>query len=701
MKNYDLGSIRVSFIIGESEAFKASYAEIGVLKVSTANSNKPGSITYSTFGKYGIVFPLEDELGQIVNMYAYRFKLEKPFGEYLYGDGVYPRYPKRKTSRLILTDNVIDCASLLQAEVMENQDSAIALRDGELTDDIRSLIAPLHELNEILVISKTENKKLIKELRKIHSARVLSLELPKDHSLNDMWLLYGSEGIEKFLDDTEQGDDFIEVSDREFFYQGDQVAYHIHGVLPKNPTLLELQFEIDGGQDVYRGKIDLLNTDELKEKLFLWTEGKALNYATILIEMEFITTTLERIRKSNKSSVSKGFDTTFDKQAKHLLKSDNLFEELNALIGNAGIIGEEKRRLLLFIVASSYKFNYNLHAVIHSDNIEQGSELVENIAGLIPENERYEIDLTTSRTFRYYGNSIINNRLIVIPDYSGVTSSKAINDLKRLQAKGTIVNDVPVKGPDGLLSTVKQTVKGHTSSIGACINSKRYFENEPRTILVGMDDSLEQVQRHMDYDSMQMSGQINQKQEQKAKELLQHVVRNIFPLEVVNPHSSALMLPLTVRNARILTMQLNGFVSLVTLFNQHKRKKDNLGRVITEKEDIQIGIDLFLDAIMVNIDELDTSTRTFFDKLKVFVKNGNQNENTALSAIDIRYAMQMSKSTVNRFLRTLVDFEYVKKEGFKNTGFTYIVTNWKELNVIKETIQNRLGGSGAPKALGH
>jgi CTP-dependent riboflavin kinase len=68
---------------------------------------------------------------------------------------------------------------------------------------------------------------------------------------------------------------------------------------------------------------------------------------------------------------------------------------------------------------------------------------------------------------------------------------------------------------------------------------------------------------------------------------------------------------------------------------------------------------------MVNIDEIDATTRDFFDRLKNLYKKQGKAEKTTMSSLDIRQHLRMSKTTVNRLLRTLVEFEYVKKEGYK------------------------------------
>lgn len=691
---------------GKSEDFKNRWVSCGLLTPSDAPVREEGMTAYTPFGSYGIIFPMRNQRNEIVNFYAYRFKVSPHRGEYLCDEGLYPAHPSLKTTRLFLCETMIDAASLIQAEALENRDAVIALKHGELTDDIRTAIRSLAELGSLVVLAKDENKEVMNELTRITSAKVTAALLADGDSLNDMLLKYGGDGVLKFIEEitTEKQDasGFFQISESEFFYKGKQVSYHIHGMVSTNPQIMQFDFEIESHFDgsLLNVRIDLQDYRRANERLYFFTEGKQLDFNLMLLELEQIRNQLDGIRREQakrKTTGEKGFSVKADKVAKNILRAENLFSELDQLIEKSGVIGENKNRLLLYLIAGSFKFKKcNLHAVIHASDISSGSELARKIAGLIPENDTYHIELTSSRTFRYFGNTAIHNKCIVIPDYSGVTSNHGIHDLKRLQAQGSIVNDAPVKGADGYLSTVKQEVKGHTSSIGACVNSKKFFEGEPRTVLVGMDHSKEQIRLLMDHDCRIMAGEVDFKEQEEAKEVLRYVIRNLGSLETVNPFSSALMLPQEIGNARMLSMQLHCFVSLITLFNQHQRQRDASGRVITQKEDVKIGTDLFLDSIMVNVDEIDAGTRDFFNRFKALLLAMPQKREAMMSSLEIQKALNISKSHANRFLKTLLSHEYIQKEGHRNMGFSYRIRNWDELDPVKEMIQGQLGGFGEP-----
>ena len=696
----EIGFNSGQFHHGKDEAFKQPYLEMGLLIETEGKGNAPDRKPCKIFAKNSIVFPLRNIKGDMVNIYGYRFNLKEPVGEYLNDTGVYPQIPHEQTTKLYICFDVLSTASLVNSKVMENRDACLSLLDGKLNSDTIKAIKGLGSLEEIICIG-CYTKVIAEQLNKVFSGSILNINLTEGYSLNRLYSEYGSNAISQILEqDVKEVDgpslnELVVVSETEFEYKGDELSYVITGLVSSNPTHFEMQFcitELKTDKRVRLG-LNLLDSQQVKEELYVLTDDMDINFSNLLLEIETITQELEALRRKKEDGYAlteKGFSVKANNKAKAILKSKDMFKEINAFIGDSGVVGEEKTRMLLYTIAGSYKFDYNLHGVVQAQNPALGSELVSKIATLIPEIDQYHIDQTSTRSFRYFGNDTINNKLIVIPDYVGVIQSKAITDLKRLQSKGTIFTDVPKKSPNGELHTVKQEVQSHSSSIGACNNSKRFFENEPRTVLIGMDNSLEQNQRLMEYDCNVMSGTINLKQQENAKEVLQYIVKNLEKRTVINPFASSLMLPSTVVNARVLSMQLMNYTNIVTLFYQHQRKLNKKGELITEKTDVMLAIDLFLDAIMVNIDELDTHTRNFFETLKkLFLEDENKKE-TVMSSVDIRQALNVSKSGMNRYLKVLLEMEYISKQGHKNTGYNYKITNWYEMDKIKEVLIEKL-----------
>lgn len=157
-KGLDYENLQIGFSSGQhhhrkDQAYINNYISVGVLKKSDAPVREPGMQAHTCFGNYAIVFPLKDQGGNIVNLYAIRIDRKPEVTEHVNNDGLYPAHPNPLTTRLYLTKNILDAATLLQSGVMENRDAVVALKDGELTEHHIHAIKNLKNLEQIILIN--------------------------------------------------------------------------------------------------------------------------------------------------------------------------------------------------------------------------------------------------------------------------------------------------------------------------------------------------------------------------------------------------------------------------------------------------------------------------------------------------------------------------------------------------------------------
>ncbi len=138
----------------KAQSFIEALKSVDFLKEYGINSRKENETpTYNSFGKGAITFPLRNEKNEVVNFYAIRIHLETQKTEYLNEEGIYPCYPAAQTTKLYITKNILDAATLLETRVLENRDAVMALNDGELKEQHLNAIDGLQNLKEIIVIN--------------------------------------------------------------------------------------------------------------------------------------------------------------------------------------------------------------------------------------------------------------------------------------------------------------------------------------------------------------------------------------------------------------------------------------------------------------------------------------------------------------------------------------------------------------------
>ncbi|MCD4665858.1 MAG: hypothetical protein K8R68_11365, partial [Bacteroidales bacterium] len=121
-RHLDISKIEAGYNSGQfhhgtrkDEALIKSCLNYGLLK-ETGTKAKTGHPAYKAFGKSCIVFPLKNKENKITGLY-FRSILPNTAGRHFYlknKTGLYPEQPKPEIKSLILTESIIDAATLLQ-----------------------------------------------------------------------------------------------------------------------------------------------------------------------------------------------------------------------------------------------------------------------------------------------------------------------------------------------------------------------------------------------------------------------------------------------------------------------------------------------------------------------------------------------------------------------------------------------------------
>jgi DNA primase len=114
---------------------------------------RTGDIAYKPFGKWCVCFALRNKENNITGLY-FRSTLNDKEQRHFYmkdRQGLYPSYPKAATKKLILTESIIDAATLLQHETIKNNYEILSLYGTNgLTDEHQKAIKDLQQLEEIV-----------------------------------------------------------------------------------------------------------------------------------------------------------------------------------------------------------------------------------------------------------------------------------------------------------------------------------------------------------------------------------------------------------------------------------------------------------------------------------------------------------------------------------------------------------------------
>ena len=530
------------------------------------------------------------------------------------------------------------------------------------------------------------------------------IQLPEGHSMNDMWLNYGMDGIVELLKNAtvEKTNATLTIHNGyKISFKGKTGTFYVIGSLPMDLGNLRVSLQIieHNTAKKHRLKIDLFDFVNVQNQCRELSEKQGFDSNLLEADLILFTDLLEAHREllfeAELNPITDQFSAKeltpqAQKKAVQFLSNKRLLENIDSLLEQSGIIGEEENRKLLFTLASSYKMPYLLHGLVQGSSGEGKSHLINAIADCMPQEDVMNLTRVTSKSLYHYQGKELINKLILIQDFDGL-DDEAQFAFREMQSAKFLTSSTVVKDMFGNTRGKMKKVEAHFASLTATTKAEVYYDNMSRSVVLGVDESQAQTLRIIKAQNLKIAGVSNVESEQQAKQVLRNCMRVLKSYEVVNPFADKLMLPLEAKMLRRLNNQFQNFVSQVTILHQYQRKTDAKGRLVTTKEDVQKAVDIFFSSIIIKVDELDKSSRQFFELLKGFVKNQTNGTTHRFTIREIRQELNISKTSTFKYIQLLQELEYIQAvEGSVNKGFKYVVSYWDNMEKLKAKIKANL-----------
>jgi DNA primase len=740
-RNLDLEKLNIGFNGGQfhhgtrrDETLINNCLAIGLLLDRNIIS-KTGEKAFNVFGNKSIVFPLKNKENQTVSLY-FRSTINEKEAKHFYlknRQGLYPNYPNPDTKKLILTESIIDCASLLQiTEIAENYSLLACYGTNGLNEEIQNAIQELPELEEIIFCFDNDNagnEAIKKYAEQFKQYKISTIELP-NKDINETLQLHEPE---IFIELLEKRKSFLLSAEIE------NVSFSIEDKTTKKPTEElprtnskptkkdEIKIEVLGKIDtkdlsqlrvtiaVYntqndpsdselakqsfpsRQNINLYNDDQVEKSIRKIAEKTGLGTIVLRKALNELTEKLEKSRNENPDKTPtqtknrhevRTITQSEQEEALKQLKSPNLTKNLSQKLQQTGIIGEEKNALFLFCILLSHRMKRTLHAVVQGTSGSGKSHLITKIGDVMhDQNKIKRFTRVTDKSFYNYGEYDLKNTGIILEDYDGL-SEEAEMAWRELQSSGKLSSSVSQKNENtGEILTGEKYVFGPIASLVATTKFRIYEDNESRVFVIAIDESEAQTERVLDYMAKKSAKTITNEQEEKIQREIQNKVYLLKGYLVQNTYR--LELPKTVKHRRRLTQMLHDFIEQVTILHQYQRQKSNEETLITTVEDLEIAVDLMFNSIVIKSDELDGILRQFYEDLKQYVEK--KSPNYEFTQREIRQAFRISKSQGQRYFNELEELEYIHKSNMgKRNSYHYQVSYWDNITKIRAEIRQHL-----------
>ena len=692
---------------------------------------------YTLFAKDCIIFPLKDSAGRVCSLYGR--KIDGKGHYYLTGRcGLYPGYPPADTKKVLLTESIIDAATLLQVKELSDYFIMALYGTNGLTAEHKTALQALPNLEEVVLMLdgdeagrkaasqyQSELKGLFcsaSGISSVDSIEVKKVDLPKDADVNELWVNHQEPQLFlDFLQSTTTTDlQALNVSPED--EEGGQVSR----LKIINSTFLlwepkALKIEVLGGVDLgvmeslratlritrepkrnaldtLRQSLDLYHNNQLNSLLKKLHEQLELPMQDLRLELAEFIEALEQYRnRERQKTVGKSINKRVlskerEKAARAFLMDKKLMQKTLESLGKVGVVGEQENAFTMFLCFSSRKLDKPLHIISLGSSGSGKTHLQEVIASLMPEEEVLSVTSLSDNALYYYEENTLKHSLFLVEDMDGL-SEDALYAIRELMSKGFIIKNVPVKeGANGKLKTVKVLVNGPICFAGCTTREKLYEDNANRSLLLYRDETAGHRAAVMAAQRKAAAGKVNEAAQVRLKELFKDCQMLLKSIKVVNPYAEQLVLPEKVFKPLRTNAHYLKFIEVVTFYHQLQReqKRDGMGQAYIETtlEDIEWANKLMKDILLAKSDELSWNLRQFLERLKNWLKD---NGKESFGAMELRTAFRMPPATVKKYLYELRQYGLIKVlGGSKYRGFEYALEDVDDFTNLTTDLETAL-----------
>ena len=336
-----------------------------------------------------------------------------------------------------------------------------------------------------------------------------------------------------------------------------------------------------------------------------------------------------------------------------------------------------------------------ISVMIVSQSASGKSYLVDTVSRLIPGNEIIEFHTLSQQALQYMGEKLLHKFMTM----GEATHDKDIeNQLRQILSGHKLSRYVVVKNEKtGEMSTEQILVRAVVASVLTTTSSRINPENASRYFIVNTDESPDQTSR------------IYEAQKSKYSEERSRIKENIIP-DIIKKHHAAqkllqkitIVIPSTMRNrlkfpSNVMRLRRDherfiDLIAVVCFLRQYQKKKKNNGRfdyIECDRIDYRIAYTILInDVLRSTISEIPQQSVMIYEAVREIARSNADAEgiktcDVTVSQREIREHTGFNQMFVKRYIRLLVDYEYLKsKPGGRGSRFGYSLIADEDLNHI-------------------
>jgi len=469
----------------------------------------------------------------------------------------------------------------------------------------------------------------------------------------------------------------IKIEDQNLYYSpGKEIEYRIRGFEDIILSHLRVNIKVTQGEDFFIDIVDLYS--QKSRKLFINRVTKALDVEKEATQKDLyqIIDAIEKYQSAKNKPLKKEKVKISNKDKETALKelrSPKLLTRILRDIEDIGYTGEEKNKIIAYLVGISRKLDDPLSSIIISDSSAGKSALSEAIEKLTPPEDIVYFSTITPKALYYMDKDYLKHKFIIIEEREGAIDSDY--PIRILQSKKRLIHAMPVKDPNtNKTRTQTVEVEGPISYLETTTRSHINYENSTRCFELYLDSSPGQTSRiHQVQKQLKTLDGLNLKGKQTDIIKKHHTLQRLLkPIRVVNPYSNYIDFPTSKLRTRRDHMRFLNLIEAVTFLHQYQRplkKEGDIEYIESTLDDYKIAFNLYEDILQNSLSNIKKPQRDLLDEI---IKMADHDASLSFTRKDIRDFSGYPHHKVRDIIKDLEDMEYLLVDsGSKGKRYRY------------------------------
>ena len=690
---YKLGYADGSLVKVCSKGQKKALTQVGIIR-DTGQEHFTGCITV----------PLYNPEQRVVGMYGRSIEQNKHL--YLPGPpkGLFNQKAAMVYKKIIVTESIIDSLSLIQQGI-ENVVACYGV-NGFTQNHLKLFKDNL--VREVIIgfdNDEAGNKgaENLKQKLLAQGFKVKVITPPKGKDWNDYLLRGGTKQEIKALIEQAEAEEAAEeekaglkakaLGPGVYEFKSQEITYRVVGVKQGFVDELKVMVKAEKGAEKFYDKVDLY----LARSRNSYSSGLSSLFRVEVTRIEKdLIGIIQYLEEQRDKALEQGEQEKQEQElspeeiklGEEFLKSPDIYKQIVEDMEVLGYVGEETNKKIVYLVAVSRLLEQPLSVYIQAGSGSGKSYLLETLRKLLPPNSVKAVTSFSDQSLNYLKEQDFRHKVFMIGE--AIHNEVVEAQVRQMQSENELARLVTIK--DSKTGELVSKEIRHKVNIAFMMSSTALYlnpENASRCLVLHVDESSKQTERVLKKQRQRRTVKGYIEQTEKAPKIInKHVIAQklLTRQAVFNPYAPCLRFPKSRPSMRRAQKQFLGLIDASCLLRQKQKQEveridPHTGKIVRgiecDLEDYREVRELFVKGVLRGyFTELPQGAKELYEVIRKYCRKKALSQRIKPEEVtfiqkEIRELTMLGDVSVKRYIRILVEYEYLQVVSGKRHGTRY------------------------------